>query len=226
MGPVRIRCASRARVVAAAPVVALATLMRRGVQNAAPPAKRFISFVWPAVEVVVPTTIRAWHVNKRIADLPDDLDSAGHRSQWTTRLNAPGNTERAGVQLVYEQTIGALGALEAKAVGVLQAAALAATGAAVAATNAGLARGLGVVSLIYLAFAGAAAGWALAPRQREILVLDDLASSTGGFAEMAAASRMSEPYRFRLSNYLNAGVADLCRGGVFALAALAAFALI
>jgi len=111
-------------------------------------------------------------------------------------------------------------AIEAKAIGILQAAGVVAAGAFVACADDGLAaRSLGIVSLVYLCACGIAACTMLVPAQRSALTPEDIGREDG-YATVAAASESLTPVGIRSANLVTSAAYDLTRGLAAALPAL------
>jgi hypothetical protein len=146
-------------------------------------------------------------------------------SDWTQALaENPARNENIG--RLYDETQSRVAGLEAKAVGMLSAAAIVTAGALVALASPGWARILAAASLIYLCCAVFCFCWTLYPRQRYVLVLPELRESpSGGYAELAAATSANVPILLKISNVVTRGIQDLVRSTVLVLAALVVVSL-
>ena len=106
-------------------------------------------------------------------------------------------------------------ALEAKAVGVIQADAIAVVLVLFGATGPIAAKVFALIGLVYLALSIASAAQVLLPRARFVLTSDDIKNSpTHGLAEMGQASEMTSPMGLVASNLVTASLIDLIRAGV------------
>jgi hypothetical protein len=110
--------------------------------------------------------------------------------------------------------------LENKAVGLLTVISIVAAGGFAACTGQPPAPLLAIVGLGFAASAALACTLTLVPRKRHAVVIDDVLTPSGGYAEMAAAARMIEPVALRTSNLLTGAAYDLMRAFGLVSAAL------
>jgi hypothetical protein len=133
--------------------------------------------------------------------------------EWSAHFKGDGDAQSSGelAQLAYQQAMDRLTGLESKAVGLLTVAGIVAAGGFAACAARSPAPIFAVAGLAFVACACVGCALILLPRERYALVVDDVLSPTGGFAEMAAAARMTEPAALRASNLLTSATYDLMR---------------
>ena len=175
--------------------------------------RRFLFLIAPTLPWVL------WLNFNRISDLPDGKDYEGHLADWA-KFADERSPERDLAELAYQQAMDRLTGFESKAVGLLTVVGIVAAGGFAACAGRSPAPIVAVAGLGYVASAGLASAVILVPRERRALVIDDLRSPTAGYAELAAAARMTEPIALRASNLLTSATYDLVRSFLITAAAL------
>jgi len=166
--------------------------------------------------------LRANRVAARDWNQPDFLR---FRDEWVSKL-ANNQLRRGAIEVLYQDSMARMANLEAKGVGILQAASIVAAGILVAFTGPNISVVLGAFGLVYVTAAAVACCSVLTPRMRYQLTLNEVASDGGGYPEMAAAIKTMEPVGLRASNLVTSAIYDLIRAMTLALAALVALTVI
>jgi hypothetical protein len=176
--------------------------------------RRLVFLIAPTLPYVL------WVNANRISELPDGKDYDEHVADWTKQFGGGGPAERNLAELAYQQAMDRLTGFESKAVGLLTVVGIVAAGGFAACAGRSPAPIVAIAGLGYVASAGLACAFILVPRERRALVMNDLRSPTAGYAELAAAARMTEPLALRASNLLTSATYDLMRSFLITATAL------
>jgi hypothetical protein len=176
---------------------------------------------WSLIRTVAPSLpLTCWSNLRQVADPPDGKSVEEHAAQWQTTLVNANQRTFDTVAVIFQTANARIGDLETKAIGLLGVVSIVAAGAFVACTGPLWAAVVGLVGLVYVVSAAIACCLVVIPRARTTLLLEDSTSPSGGYAEMAATTRLLEPVGIRISNLVTSATYDLMRSGLLIFIAL------
>ncbi len=166
-----------------------------------------------------------WLNHKYLATPKDKWDLSAETASWNERLGEVTEIQWLAINKIHGDNQARVSSFDAKAIGVLTAAAILAAIATFACQGPLLAAWLGAFDILFILSGGLAGGRVLVLEELPVLFLDDTTGPTHGAAEMAAFSHILHTAAIRKANLISGSLNDLARAAVITCLALIALRL-